>query len=285
MKPYILLLLTGCILTACKKSDNGSGDTITPPVSLAITDFTPKSGQANTKITITGTGFGNDKSQVKVAIGDSPFDYPTSVTPTTIEVQTNLATPSGTIKVIVNGNRVISASSFTAVPPTLTSISFDGDNRLGHVLNIRGDYFGSDTSKVMISFGGTTPVKPTYISSSQSTVQTTIPRYAKEGKITVTFNGVTVASDSVLRFNTSIADFTPKSFHVGDIVTITGFGFTTLSDMAVGFNDGKITRPLTVSPTSMTVMVPATAMSGYLGISSNLGTVGDLSPTKYTVIK
>lgn len=284
MKQIYFLSLVVFLFSACKKSDGGQG-TIEPPApTLAISDFSPKSAQPATKITITGTGFGNDPSAVQVAIGTSPYDHPISVTPTSIVVQTNLSTPSGKISVIINGNKVFSTTDFTALLEDLKFVGFSGDNRLGRLFTISGQGFGSDISKISVSFGGTAPVPITYLSASNLTIQTNIPRYAKEGKVTVTVGSNSFTGDSILRFRCSMADFTPKRFSKGDTVKISGFGFTNINDMSIDFNNNAVARPIKVTPNQIIVIAPASANSGYLGISAALGTLTDTSPDKYIFI-
>ena len=290
MKQYIFILWLAVIgiMSSCKKSTSyvpGNIDTDPPPPTFAITSFSPRSAPPGTNITIKGIGFGTNPSAVQVAIGDAPYDNPISVTPTSMVVKTTLATTSGKIKAIVNGNGVVatSASDFTALPPPLQISGYLENGQLGHVLYISGLGFGTDTNKIGVSFGGTTPVKPNYIAADGAAIGAIVPRYAQEGKITVTANGQTVTGSPPFSFLMSIRDYSPKAFHVGDTVKITGVQFTTISDMQVGFNTQFI-NPISVTPTEMHVIVPYGAKSGLLTVSAGFGTITDYTSDKFTVL-
>jgi hypothetical protein len=282
-----ILFITGmaiaCLFYSCSKKDTPPNPNKGPEeATLAITDFSPKTGKPTTTITITGKGFGNDPSVVQVAIGLSPYDPPVSITPTTLTIQTNLATPSGKISVIVKGQKIFSSDDFTALPPDLHVTGYNDSGQLGEELYISGEGFGTDTNKISVSFGGTTAVKANYIAATGFYIGVYVPRYAQEGKITVTVNGKSFICNQIFTFNTSIRDYSPKTFRVGDTVKITGVKFTNIMDMSVGFNN-KTTKPINVTPTEMLVIVPYGAQSGNLGIST-LGGVGDIAPDKFTVL-
>ena len=277
---------------------------------LAITDFSPKTAKPETTITITGTGFGNDPSKVKVAIGSSPYDVPISVTPTTIVTKTNLATPSGKISVIVDGNRVSSTSDFASLPEDL-KISYingiltgeQGSSQLGHYVFIyaHGLYASGgvlltkrDTNSVSISFGGTAPVKPFDVYNS--VISAVMPRYAQAGKVTLTVGNRSTTTEDNFKIDMSMRDFTPKTFTYGDTIKITGEGFTTIKDMDVHFVAGTccevLASPISVTPTQMLVIVPYNTgiTSGSLSISSSVkigdgNDASDVYPVKYTIKK
>ena len=282
----ILVSLSACKKSSPDNSNNGTGpDNGQTKITLAITDFSPKSAKPGSTITITGTGFGSDSSAVTVMVGNTQYDKIVSVSPTTITIQTNLATPSGKIAVLINGsNTVTSTDDFTALPPDLAVSGYDPNGQLGHQMYIHGNGFGTDTSKINISFGGTNAVKANYIASDGLAIGAIVPRYAKEGTITVSVGTASVTNSQSFLLNMSIRDYSPKSFHVGDTVKITGVKFTTTTDMSVQFNDSKVTRPISVTPTQMVVIVPYTTKSGYLTVSAAFGTISDFTSDKFTVL-
>jgi hypothetical protein len=284
---------TGTTTGTTTGTSSGTGNTGTGTATgttLSITDFSPKSAKPASNITITGTGFGSDTSQVKLLIGNLPYYQLVSVSPTSIVFQTNLATPNGKISVIVNGKTATSTADFTALPQDLKIIGFTGyygqlgSSQLGHQMYIYADGFGTDTNKIFISFNGTTPVKCNYIGPSKSQIGTVVPRYAQAGKVTLTVNGQSVTSTVDFNLDMSLRDYSPKSFSSGDTVKITGVAFTNASDMSVNFNDNKATRPIMVTATELHVVVPLDAKSGYLTVSANLGQITDFTPDKFTFV-
>ena len=261
MKKYlaITLLAFSIFANGCKKTEYKVPETPNPAAGLTITDFNPKSAKPFTNITITGTGFGNDPQAVKVFVGNTSYVFPTSITPTSLTVPTNLANQSGKIKVIVNGIEVVSTADFTALPPDLKVDGYDSDKGvIGKDFYIKGNGFGTDTSKVLISFGGSKPVHSTYISLTGFTIGAPMPADAQPGKVTVTANGQTVTCQQLYDLNLSIRDFTPKIVGKGDTIKITGVKFTTPSDMSVTFNAPTEVwaRPFKVTPTELWVIVP-----------------------------
>jgi len=285
MKRFIILAGAAALflLATCKKDNAPQNNPPPATTKLSITDFSPQSGQPGTQITITGTGFGSDLSAVQVAIGNSPYNPPLSVSPTTIVIQTN-STQSGQISVLINGNKAISTNDFTGLEPDLQIVGYNTTGQLGHELYFSGVGFGSDTNKVTVSFGGTTPVKADYIATDKLAMGVTIPRYAQAGKVVVTVNGKSVTGSQPFSFTTSMRDFSPKSVTTGDTVKITGVAFTTISDMRVDFNtaSGLEETPIKVTPTELWVIVPSYARTGNFRIIAQLSTLDDYSPVKFT---
>ncbi|OKS88197.1 IPT/TIG domain-containing protein [Mucilaginibacter polytrichastri] len=285
MKQIYILSLVIFLFSACKKDNGGQAVYVSPKDAVTITDFTPKSAQPGAKITITGTGFGSDASAVAVAVNSTPYFTLVSVSPTTIVIQTNLGTPSGKIRVTVNGNAAVSTTDFTALLEDLRIVGFDDQVQLGHQFNMYADGFGTDTNKISMSFGGTTPVKANYIGPSSSVVGAMVPRYAQGGKVTLTLNGKSVISDKILTLAMSMRDFSPKTIKTGDTVKITGVQFTNQDEMWASFNNllDKQEKPIKVTPTEMWFIVPSYAKSGYLEIGQRFG-LTDISDTKFTFI-
>lgn len=259
---------------------------------LSITDFTPKSAKPFEKITITGTGFTGTPATLKMAIDNSPYFDVLSVSPTTIVVQTNLATPSGKISVTINGTKVTSATDFTALLADLAIIDMSGaagqirKGQLGRRMSMQANGFGTDTNKIFISFGGTKPVKADYVGPAGAAVGTIIPRYAQSGKVTLTVDGRSVTSIQDFNLEMSMRDFSPQTVSTGDTMKITGVAFTTKEDMSVNFNsDLYIERPIKVTPTELWVIVPSYAKTGNVMIGAQLATITDfIIEKKFTFI-
>lgn len=287
---YLTGLAIACLFYSCSKSkapspgDDGTGKG--SQTALAITDFSPKSAKPGAQITITGTGFGNDISALVVMVGNTQYDKIISVTSTTIVIQTGLATPSGKIKITLNDKSATSSDNFTALPPDLKVVGYDKSGQLGSNIGISGDGFGTDINKIGISFGGTAPVKPSYISPNGSPLTVYVPRYAQEGKITITYNGQSSTGDVNFTLLMSMRDFSPKQFSSGDTVKVTGVKFTNTSDMSVNFNTTThdAIKPFKVTENEMFVIVPFNATSGTLQITSAGGSLTDYSPDQYTFI-
>jgi hypothetical protein len=276
------------ILTGCKKGETTSTTPIevtpTATSTLSITDFSPKAAVNGSYITITGTGFGNDPSVVFVAFGTSNYYHPVSVTPTSIVIQTNLQLTSGQIKVSINGNVAVSTASFTRTfTSDLTVHGYAPENvKIYDQIKILGTGFGTDTNAVRISFNGSTPIKPKSVNNEDMIV--IVPADAQTGKATVTVNGSSATGKDDVILEMSIIDFSPKSVTEGDTIKIAGVQFTSISDLSIDLNTttSAVIKPIKVTPKEIQVVVPFSAKSGYIRISSLLSTETLISRQKFT---
>lgn len=71
---WILLVLFTIVFCSCKDEGNDGTSPYDPGKAIEITDYTPKTGSAKTRLVIHGSNFGNDASIIKVTIGgkDAP---------------------------------------------------------------------------------------------------------------------------------------------------------------------------------------------------------------------
>lgn len=257
---------------------------------IAITDFTPKSARPGTAITITGTGFGNDASLVDINFGQSGAIRPVSVTPTSIVVKTVEDTKDGKIKITRGGMTGTSSAEFKALPSPLpyqpleiTSFSADFFKpiQLGGTLTIYGGGFGNIQDLVTVTFVGGPPVKIKYLSSYGITLQVDIPRYAQKGKIKVTVDGNSVTSTTDISFGMSVRDYSPKAAAAGDTIKFVGEGFTSVNAMGVNFGNNGFTRPIKVTPTEMLAVVPISAATGMITVTTGSGATYDATDGLY----
>lgn len=66
---WILLVLFTLCVAGCKDDADGTAEPYNPGKSVEITDFTPKTGGAKTRVVISGSNFGTDPSMVSVTVG------------------------------------------------------------------------------------------------------------------------------------------------------------------------------------------------------------------------
>jgi hypothetical protein len=125
MKKYIifsLLFSLACLMWQC-----GGDDTVnpTPPdtnnptdpvVTHTITSFSPASGELNTEVTITGTGFPAQSTEVEVRVGNnSTMVKAWDVTTTQLKFRVPFQATTGKISVKVGTSTTQSATDFTVV--------------------------------------------------------------------------------------------------------------------------------------------------------------------------
>jgi N-acetylneuraminic acid mutarotase len=140
---------------------------------------------------------------------------------------------------------------------------------IGATITITGIAFGTDTNAVAIKFGTSASRKPKTITATQLTA--IVPKDAVTGKIQVTIGNNTATSNDALTINPAkpsaitITSFSPKNVTTGDTLKITGTNFgTDASKVLIYLNipNDTGTKPLIVTSTQITVIIPSTAKSG-----------------------
>jgi IPT/TIG domain/Regulator of chromosome condensation (RCC1) repeat len=222
-----------------------------------ITSVSPGSGQAGAEVTIAGSGF-TDVSSVKfngVADGGASVDSDHQIT-----AHVPATATSGRITVTTAGGTATSAGNFLAVP-TITGFA-PAAAAPGSQVVVDGTGFGGVSSVKVHGVGASFSVL------SRTQLRLTVPAGATDGQITVTTPGGTATSAATLLVTPRVAGFSPGSALVGAKVTISGNAFAGAT--GVLFN-GVLALPATVTPTQITVLVPAAASTGKLTVVTPSG--------------
>lgn len=112
LKFLFFLLALGTFIASCSDDDGGDPDPDPEPEpTLSLTDFNPKTGLTGTEVTITGEGFGDDKSAVSVSFNGVDADV-ASVSDTEITVVVPEGASTGAISVTVGENTEEFTESF-----------------------------------------------------------------------------------------------------------------------------------------------------------------------------
>ena len=159
-------------------------------------------------------------------------------------------------------------------PPTITSFS-PASGPAGTSVTISGTNFTGTTA---VRFNGSIA---SYIITSATEIQATVPTGATTGPLSVTTGGGTATSASsftVVIPAPTITGFTPAIGVVGSIVTISGTGFTGAT--AVTFH-GSAAGFTVISATTIRATVPTGATSGPLSVTTPGGTA--TSATNFTL--
>lgn len=162
--------------------------------------------------------------------------------------------------------------------PTLAITDFNPKSAsVGATVMITGTAFGTDVNAVGVKFGTSAITAPKTVTATSMSV--IVPNDAKTGKIQLTVGNSTVTTISDFTLTTvasptpTITSFSPQTASVGDVVTINGTNFGTDTNfVSVKFGTATGIKPKTVSATTMTVIVPSTAISGKIQIEVNGGT-------------
>jgi len=182
----VALLCIAAIIDSCNKGPNLK--TYTYPAPLP-TGFNPASGYAGTDVVITGSSFGDYPNAVKVFFNGIKADTIRSCADGKIVVKVPANALTGKVSLSVWTNGVDSLGTFTVIPaPIVKSVSADA-GAPGDTVIIKGMGYGTDPSKVVVSFNGTTGA----INAMNDTlIKAIVPAGFSSGNIIVMVNGFPV---------------------------------------------------------------------------------------------
>lgn len=250
-----------------------------PAFAATIGSFSPQSGPAGAKVTITGLGFQGAKDVAfnNKWVGASGFTV-NSNTSITATVPADASTGPISVKA-ADDTIAVSVDNFvvtTGLSPTISSFT-PTFGPAGTKVTIDGTKF-TDATTVMIGSKAAT-----FSVDSDSKITATVQSGAKSGPITVTTPNGTATSSTDFTVGSApvpqIASFTPTLGPAGTKVTIDGSGFTGAT--SVTFGGAADTAFKVVSDTQITATVPATAVTGKIEVTGPGGT--GTSKTDFTV--
>ena len=260
-----------------------------------ILSFSPMSGPERSIVVVTGTNFSAVPSENMVSFGGGvAAAVPTNVSTMSLTVVVPVGAQTGAITVEVNGQTATSTESFmvdndAVAAPVIAGFS-PAVGPEGSVVVITGANFSDMVGENVVRFGGVEAATPMNVSPTSLTV--IVPVDAQTGAITVEVGGQTATSTGSFTVDNSVAatpavgGFSPTSGSVGTPVVITGANFSAVpSENMVSFGGGvAASEPTDVSPTSLTVVVPAGAVSGPITVEVNGQTATSLSSFTVTSV-
>ncbi|MFM7251599.1 MAG: IPT/TIG domain-containing protein, partial [Ilumatobacteraceae bacterium] len=246
-----------------------------------VSSVSPSSGSTvgGTVVTITGTGF---LSGASVSFGSVAAASVSVVSPTEITAVSPAVLSAGTVRVVVSTSGGASLDgvsddfAFVAPVPVVSSVSpSSGSTVGGTVVTITGTGFLSGAS---VSFGTAAGGTVTVVSPTQITAVAPATVTPGAVDVTVTTGGGTSATAGAENDFTYVAPvptisaagstaLSPSSGSSagGTSVTIVGTGFVTGASVSFG---SLVATSVTVnSPTSMTVVAPATTALGTINVT------------------
>lgn len=117
-----------------------------PVETHTITSFSPASGEVNTEVTVNGTGFPTERTQIEVRVGNnSTMINPWSATATQIKFYIPFQATTGKISIKVGTTTVNSATDFTVTPtpaPSITEVTAGSMNVPRGIIFLRGAHLG-----------------------------------------------------------------------------------------------------------------------------------------------
>lgn len=237
---------------------------------VTVSDFQPRSGPTGTLVKLTGTGFSMAVADNAVTLQGTRCEV-TAATATELTVRVPMAAQSGLFEVTVANNgaaRTVAAFVVTR-PPTITSVT-PARLTVTQDLTVVGTGFGTTASLVEVSINGRA-LQLLTLTDTQLTAK--VPVGVTSGRVTVlvrmqgsALSPTAVVVDALL----AIASFTPQTGYPGTPVALRGEGF--LPGSVVLFN-GTAATPTTLTPTAISVLVPAGATTGAISVRTADGRV------------
>jgi hypothetical protein len=258
------------LLAACGGGGGGGSSSTTPVPTIA--SFAPASGGAGASVTVTGTDFTGATAVTFNSVAATTFNV---VSGTSLTAVVPASAGTGPIRVTTPGGTAASSGHFTVIAaPTISSFT-PATGGVGTTVVIIGTHLTGTTA---VSFSGTASTSVTLTSDTQ--ISAVVPSGASTGTISITTPGGTATSAASFTFVAApaITSFTPTSGTAGDTVTVTGTNLAGTTE--VTFNGVASTSVPVVSGTSVQAVVPASAGTGPIRITTPGGTA--VTSTNFT---
>lgn len=237
-----MMVICFAFFTACEEGPNFR---IQEYPEQTATGISHASGYPGINVTITGTDFGTLKGAVKVYFGGVLATNVVSCEDTKIVVQVPAGAISGDVTLQVWKHTNEAFATFTVLPaPAITSVV--SSNTINTVafpgvdtVTINGVNFGTDASKVAVSFNGTAATIQTI---ADNKITMLAPLDYATGFVSISMGGLTVQGTPAIINPTASGDITPYFLsNTGNFVS--GGGFVNNGDALAGNRWGTLGAP------------------------------------------
>lgn len=233
-------------------NEAGSFTTLLPfEVVPQITEVLPMAGQPGEVVEVRGRNLGNTL-RVEFGVVPAPFSVVSSTNLTTV-VPTNAV--NGRIQVVTPAGVVSSVGVF-AVRPRIISFSPTVGN-VGTNVTLQG---GGLQGATEVTFNG---VRSSFTVRNSQTIDAVVPNGATTGPLRVVTPNGTNTTETLFYLPARITSFTPGTGQRGDTITVDGQNLTGTTGVFIGGVEAAFTE---VSPTRLTAVVPAAAVSGRIRV-------------------
>ncbi|WP_083801772.1 IPT/TIG domain-containing protein [Pedobacter sp. BAL39] len=254
---FCLMSLLLLLLSACKKEEQEEVERLP----LAVTDYYPNSGQQGTLITVEGTGFSTDISEVSASFSGTEAEI-VSATATAVVLRAPAAGSTGQV-VLKIGGASVNVGNYTYQDLSVGSIS-PTNGAAGTHVRIEGAGFSSTSGPAEVFINGKAAL---VVSASGNVLVAEVPVDAGTGPVTIKVNGKEASGQS-FKFQV-ISGIKPATGGKGTRVKIIGGGFDeVVAGNYVDFN-GKQALVTEVTETSLTVVAPDEVATGPVAVTIN----------------
>lgn len=244
------------LFAACKKDHT---EMVKEPVK--VTDYYPNSGNKGTLVTVEGTGFSSNTSDISATFSGTAADI-ISVTSTAIVLRAPASGTTGDIQLKIKGESV-TVGKYTYQELSVQGIS-PVNGAAGTHIRISGAGFGSLSGPAEVYVNGKAAV---VVSASDTLLVAEVPVAAGSGPVKVKVNGKE-ASGQTFKFQ-SITTIKLMSGGKGTRVRITGSGFdAVVTGNYVDFN-GKKALVEEATDNYLVVIAPEGVNTGPLSVTVN----------------
>jgi hypothetical protein len=195
-----------------------------------------------------------------------------SNTQITVTLPSNATT--GVINISAPGGQTFSSSNFVVLPTILSFSPYFG--KPGTNVTIVGANLIGTTA---VSFNGATA---SFSGVTANQLTATVPAAATSGPITVTTPSGAATSVTNFFLPPNIIGFTPTNGAAGTNVTISGINFTNATDVSF---DGVSAIFTVINNATISAIVPPTAMSGFISVTTPGGTTNTASASAFFFIR
>lgn len=228
-----------------------------------VSAISPTSGPTGTALTISGSGFQNQRgTNGLIGIGSGTTATPTSWTDTQIVLPIFSGATTGAVKVKANNGDWSNADvPFALSNVRITSVS-PGSGPVGQQVTVTGSGFGTSQGTSTLKFNGTSATQVGSWSDTQ--IVANVPTGATSGSVLVTVAGLDSNPDQTFSIaGVRVQQVSPASGPVGTQVTITGERFgATQGTSTITFNGQNPQSIVSWSDTTVVAVVPTTARTG-----------------------
>lgn len=230
-----------------------------PKPEITVEDFTPKSGRPGTRLTITGTNFGEEKGAARIAFNGATVEGDSIVSYADTEMVVTVPEDAGTgpVSVTVWGYTQVTADDFTYIPGASITRVDPEQGQPGDEVTVTGTNFSPDINKVSV-FIGETPAE--VISATETGIKFKVPD-TESNTIVLDIEGQEIEG---------------PYFLIGDEL-ITG----TLIGHEGSWGDNPDTEITAAVDGNITTAVDAPSATGYVGYDMGVGKAAQLTSVRY----
>jgi hypothetical protein len=226
-----------------------------------LLDFSPKRGNLEDTIRLSGANFGRIKSNIEVEINQIKVEIADfEETEISVLVPGSLSAEQSTISVSVSGNTASFDEKFNLLRPVINTLT-PTNVTFGSPVVIEGANFNTKPNKLSIAFIGTKGLQfpAEIISLAENRLEIKVPLNigSRISQVSISMNNFEVTGDQNIAIQGSIINsFSPQSGKTLTEITIVGENFSTVMSNNIVRIDGYPAEVVSAENTKLIVIIP-----------------------------